>query len=207
MPIVIIEPATVLAEMLGSLPGYEIIGLPTGNKNNFDSLRHRQPSIVVVDVPQAWPRALKLLKMVNDASPRSRLIAWLDQPEALLLAGLARNGVTGFVRKADGKKHLMRALAAAHEGLPYCCPPCLEAGLVLIGRMALPEPNATSPFSKRESQVLYLIAQSRTNAQIAKHLFISERTVETHRKNILKKTGASKMVAAIYYAIRQGWLE
>jgi two-component system, NarL family, nitrate/nitrite response regulator NarL len=115
--------------------------------------------------------------------------------EGPLVKQILKAGVDGYLLKSIQQTELKMALRQIRDGLPYISPE--------ITRMVLSNLNSDAPtelLTERERQVLSLIAREYANKQIADKLFISERTVETHRKNIFRKTGTTSLVGLIKYA-------
>ncbi len=107
---------------------------------------------------------------------------------------LLRMGVQGYLLKSNTYKNLTEALEKVMEGKRFLSDEIAE---LLIHT---PEDEDKGVLTSREIEILRLVAKEFNSRQIAEILFISERTVETHRKNILKKTGAANLVGLIKYA-------
>jgi DNA-binding NarL/FixJ family response regulator len=101
-------------------------------------------------------------------------------------------GVSGYLLKATGKAELIKALNTVAQGLTYFVDEVQKSLDV--------NDNTLSRFTTRELEILRLIVKEHSNKQIAAMLFISERTVEIHRRNILKKTDAANTVGLVRYA-------
>jgi DNA-binding NarL/FixJ family response regulator len=119
-----------------------------------------------------------------------------------------RAGTSGYVLKSVADRDLVGAVRAAMRGEPFLyagAERALVRDYVQAARAgeALPE----DPLTPREQQIVKLIAESNTNRQIAELLTISEKTVETHRANILEKLGMRDRVELTRYAIRRGFVE
>ena len=115
--------------------------------------------------------------------------------EGLLVKQILKQGVDGFLLKNIQQTELKTALHQIMKGFPYISP---EITPMMLANMNSEQPEEL--LSERERQVLNLIAREYSNKQIAEKLFISERTVETHRKNIFRKTNTTSLVGLIKYA-------
>lgn len=111
-------------------------------------------------------------------------------------------GVSGYLLKNVNDKELLDAIRLVTEGKMYFSAEVSEkiTSMVVRQQKKLEQPEEPK-LTERELEILKLIAQEFSNAQIADALFISERTVETHRKNMLRKTGTKTVVGLIRYAI------
>ncbi|MGI4872562.1 MAG: response regulator transcription factor [Janthinobacterium lividum] len=116
-------------------------------------------------------------------------------------------GAHGYVLKNAGHDEIVVAVHAVAAGRHFLCS---ELGLAMLKKVLVgaPEPTAkpTGGLSAREREILLLVADGLTTAQIADKLFTSPRTVESHRQNIMEKTGAKNTAALIKTAASQGWL-
>jgi two-component system nitrate/nitrite response regulator NarL len=114
--------------------------------------------------------------------------------EGMLVKQILKEGVDGYLLKSIQQAELKSALKQIVSGMPYVSPEITR--LMLSGMQGQPEELLT----EREREILNLIAKEYSNKQIAEKLFISERTVETHRKNIFRKTNTTSLVGLIKYA-------
>ena len=114
--------------------------------------------------------------------------------EGMLVKQILKEGVDGYLLKSIQQAELKSALKQIVSGMPYVSPEITR--LMLDGIQGIPEGLLT----EREREILNLIAKEYSNKMIAEKLFISERTVETHRKNIFRKTNTNTLVGLIKYA-------
>jgi DNA-binding NarL/FixJ family response regulator len=105
-------------------------------------------------------------------------------------------GVDGYVLKKYAQQEIVNAIEMVHNGKKYFSN---EVNKVLLSTL-LPQEMPENSVTERELEVLKLLAQELTSKQIAEKLFISERTVETHRKNLMRKTGANNAIGLVRYA-------
>ena len=116
-------------------------------------------------------------------------------------------GASGYVLKNAGHDEIVAAVRAVAAGLRFLCS---ELGLTMLEKLlaVTPEsaPQLTSGLTVREQEILRLVADGLTTAQIAEKLFTSPRTVESHRQHILAKTGTRNTAALVKAAASQGWL-
>ena len=116
-------------------------------------------------------------------------------------------GAAGYVLKNAGHDEIVTAVRAVAVGKRFLCS---ELGLTVLEKLlaVTPEsaPQLMSGLTAREQEILRLVADGLTTAQIAEKLFTSPRTVESHRQNIIEKTGAKNTAALVKAAASQGWL-
>lgn len=167
------------------------------------------PTVVVLDLNLPGPDALALLPALRGQYPQLRVLARGELTNEQYVARAFDLGAHGYVLKSSQTSELVHGLRTVAAGRPFLCS---AIGLALLGRFhsAAPAKNeaarAALGLSKREMEVLGLVAEGLTNAEIALKLFTSKRTVETHRQNIMDKTQTRNTAALIKLAARQGLL-
>jgi DNA-binding NarL/FixJ family response regulator len=174
---------------------FEIIGAASSAEEALRLLQSRIPDILLTDFRLPGLNGLELAMLVKQKFPSVKRVILSMHDEALLVKQILKEGIDGYLLKSIQQSELKMALHQIMDGYPYVSPE--------ITRMVLADMNSDQPdqlLSERERQVLNLIARECSNKQIAEQLFISERTVETHRKNIFRKTNTSSLVGLIKYA-------
>src|SRR5262249_24900722 len=148
---------------------------------------------------------LEVARQVDQRSPRTRVVVLsMHANEAYVLEAL-RNGATAYVLKQCTATELVRAVCEAAAGRRYLSPPLSERAIQAYLRKA--EASELDPYESlttREREVLHLAAEGRTNPEISARLYISPRTVEAHRANLMHKLGLKNQSELIRYAIRRG---
>jgi two-component system nitrate/nitrite response regulator NarL len=151
-----------------------------------------EPDIVLVDLGQTDPGAAA--RLIRSASPGAKLVAFaLDETDDDVLA-CAAAGFSGYVRRESGADELHTAVVDAMEGRMHCAPHIAAAMFVrLAGLLRQPDlPEALPSLSSRESEILALVEQGRSNKEIARQLSISAATVKNHMHNLLQKLQVSR---------------
>jgi DNA-binding NarL/FixJ family response regulator len=174
---------------------FEIIGAASSAEEALRFFQHELPDILLTDFRLPGLNGLELSMVVKQKFPSVKRVILSMHDEALLVKQILKEGVDGYLLKSIQQSELKLALHQIMNGYPYVSPE--------ITRLVLADINSGQPdelLSERERQVLNLIARECTNKQIAEKLFISERTVETHRKNIFRKTNTNSLVGLIKYA-------
>lgn len=150
--------------------------------------------LMITDYCMPDSHGLALIKRARELSPRMKIIvlSMVDPPEDIRDIMLA--GAEGYVLKKYARQELFYAIDAVMNNRQYWSPEASKA--LLSDRRSA----GRSPLTARELEVLRLLARELTSREIASQLFISERTVETHRKNLLRKTGCAGVIGLIKYA-------
>lgn len=168
-----------------------------GHATNGDSclafLRTRQPDVIFMDINLPDISGIDLCREVKEKFPSIFIIGLSTFNQQSFISKMMDNGASGYVLKNAGKEELLTALDAVACGKTYLS---LEAA-----RMVDQKPIGNLPtITRREKQVLELIADGLTTQEIADKLFVSVTTVETHRKNLLSKLEARNVAAMIRIA-------
>jgi DNA-binding NarL/FixJ family response regulator len=196
-----------LREMLGADDGIEIVG-ELEELDGLDALLNSvDPDIVLLDLELEKTHGVDALRIVRDKSPSSRIIIYTSHDEEERIVQAAKLGVDGYLLKGCPRKELIGAIYSVCDGGT-----ALEASVAsklmhhMNRRSAKPEVPAVE-FSKREKQVLKLIASGKTNKDIGSTLFISESTVKFHVHAILMKLDAGNRTEAVSIANQLGLIE
>jgi DNA-binding NarL/FixJ family response regulator len=164
--------------------------------------------LAILDIAMPTMTGLQAARELARRRPELKmLILSMHDDEGYLYEAL-KAGTAGYVLKSVADRDLVEAVRAAMRGEPFLYAGA-ERALVrdYVQRVRAGEDVSEDPLTPREQQIVKLIAESHTNRQIAELLTISEKTVETHRANILEKLGMRDRVELTRYAIRRGFVE
>jgi two-component system response regulator NreC len=154
------------------------------------------PRVLVLDVNMPEGSSISAIPRILQSAPRTRIVVLTMQTDSQLARDALRAGATAFVLKEAAEQELIQAVRFAAEGRTYLNP---ELG----ARLAAEAPGSAGPpddLSARELEVLRLIALGHTNSEIAGQLFLSVRTVESHRAHIQQKTQRGSRAELVAYA-------
>ena len=194
--------------ILDSEPDLEVVAeASNGNEAVARALRD-DIDLAILDIAMPTMTGLQAARELSKRRPDLKmLILSMHDDEGYLYEAL-RAGTSGYVLKSVADRDLVAAVRAAMRGEPFLYAGA-ERALVrdYVQRVRAGEDVSEDPLTPREQQIVKLIAESHTNRQIAELLTISEKTVETHRANILEKLGMRDRVELTRYAIRRGFVE
>ncbi len=173
---------------------FEVTHTATSGLAALDYIKSNEFDLLITDYEMPGITGLELVKAARIAQPEIKIIVLSMHDDPAVVKELLRSGVSGYILKKDTYKNLTDALQKVIEGKRFLSD---EVAELLIN---LPEEEERGVLTSREIEILKLITKEFNSRQIAEVLFISERTVETHRKNILKKTGATNLVGLVKYA-------
>jgi two-component system response regulator NreC len=162
------------------------------------SVRGHQPRVLVLDLNMPGGSSLEAIPVIREESPATQIVVLTMQREPAFAREALGAGALGYVLKEAADEELIEAVRCAAVGNSYLNP-------ALGARIASePPPGPPDNLSKREVDVLRLIALGHTNAEIAERLYLSVRTVETHRAHIQQKLGLSTRAELVAYVIGHG---
>jgi DNA-binding NarL/FixJ family response regulator len=164
-----------------------------------------RPDLCILDVAMPRMTGLQATHEIKSHAPEVNvLILSMHDDERYLFEAL-RAGASGYVLKREADQELVDAARAVVRGEAFLTN-AAERSLIRDW-MADGSTGPTEPLTPREQEVIKLIAEAHTNAQIAEVLHLSEKTVESHRANLLRKLGMRDRVELVRYAIRRGLVE
>jgi DNA-binding NarL/FixJ family response regulator len=194
--------------ILDAEPDLEVVAeVSNGNEAVVRALQD-DIDLAILDIAMPTMTGLQAARELASRRPDLRmLILSMHDDEGYLFEAL-KAGTAGYVLKSVADRDLVEACRAAMRGEPFLYAGA-ERALVrdYAQRARAGETLVEDPLTPREQQIVKLIAESHTNRQIAEVLTISEKTVETHRANILEKLGMRDRVELTRYAIRRGFVE
>ncbi len=174
----------------------EWMGHATNAASCLDFLKHQKPDIILMDVSLPDRSGTELCKEVKQLYPTILVVGLSTFNQQTIVRNMMDNGASGYVLKNATKEELLEAINTVLKGDTY-----FSIDVVHV----LNEPQPQQPLvTRREKEVLQLIADGLTNAEIAEKLFISIPTVNTHRKSILEKFEVRNTAALIGKAIKLG---
>ena len=196
-----------LRALLEAERGFRIVGEAGDGLEVADLVERLKPDVLVLDLMMPGLNGLEVTRQVTQRSPRTHIVILsMQDNEAYVLEAL-RNGADGYVLKQSTSDELVRAVREVIAGRRYLSPPLSEHAIKAYMQKA---DSATldryETLTTREREVLHLVAGGCTNAEIAERLFISPRTVEVHRANMMHKLGLRTQTDLIRYALRRGIL-
>ena len=184
-----------LIKILHSEDDMDVVGTAGSVQETMDKLTQLKVDLLVTDYNLPDGDGLGLVQRVKSKYPDLKVIVLSMHDEAHLVKEILEEGIDGYILKKDSHDELINAVRAIHNDKIYLSN---EINKMLV--KGLHEGEEARLLTAREREILKLIAKEYTNKDIAEELFISERTVETHRKNIFRKTGTNNLVGLIKFA-------
>lgn len=169
-----------------------------------------RPDVVIMDISLPDMSGIEATRQIKATVPGTHIIGLTMHEEEPYVLELLKAGADGYIVKRSAAADLVSAIRAVVQGQAILDPAVTRAVVTgYVSRPAPPPPGQEEnlPLTPREREILILVAEGFTNAEMAKRLYISEKTVQTHRSNILDKLHIHDRTELVRYAIRHGLIE
>jgi two-component system response regulator NreC len=192
-----------LALLLGKQPGIEVIGTSQTGTGLLLDLKNQQPDILLLDVHLPDIDEEELIKKIRASFPALKIIYLTILRGTRYIHKLTKYNTQGYMLKNAPLKELLEAIHTVQDGGTYFSKDVNihDKKDDFRSTITIEDKNITEILSRRELEVLRLICREFSNAEIAKKLFLSISTVETHRKNLIAKLGVNNTVGLVKFAI------
>jgi len=205
--IVIADDHEIVLEGLSSLikpkDGIEITAKASNGREVLDVLQKKEVDLAVLDIEMPEMDGVETTKIIQEKYPHVKILILTMYNEIGFIRRIIEAGAQGYILKNKGKEELVHAIHAIHQGEEYYGN---EVSKTLISSMKTKEVVNEIKLTKREIEVLKLIAAGDTTPIISKKLYIAHSTVETHRRNLMEKTGAKNIARLVKFAFEHGYM-
>lgn len=192
------------------LEGYddiEIAGEASEGSEAIEEVRRLAPHVVLMDIAMPAMSGLEAARRIHKENPNIQVLALTQYEDSEYILSMLRAGARGYISKTATSLELVSAIRTVHKGETFLYPTAattlVEEYLAHVGG----QKDEYERLSDREREILQLVAEGRTNRDIADRLFISVKTVLRHRTNIMEKLGLSNRTELVKYAISKGLIE
>lgn len=194
--------------LVNSQPDMETVGVAANGHVAVRLAQELLPDVVVMDVSMPELNGLQATKMLKQKCPRVKVLTLTRHTDDGYLQQLLQAGANGYVLKQSESAELLRAIRAVAGGQAYLDPAITEKAVTqLRGGSPTRGASPSATLSRREAEVLRLIARGYINKEVAARLNLSVKTVEAHRSHGMEKLGMKSRVDIVRYAMLQGWLQ
>ena len=184
-----------------------VVGEVDNGKQVLDFVETNEVDVFLVDVTMPVMNGIETAQALKEKYPSSKILALTMHEDPQYFKRMIEAGASGYILKNTDKHELVKAIRLIAEGRNYFSNEMYSD--YIMGRIK-PEKKTEEPdmfLTKREIEVLKLIAEEMKNHEIAEKLFISTRTVDTHRRNLLQKLDVKNTAGLVRYAIKSGIVE
>ncbi|HET9723562.1 MAG TPA: response regulator transcription factor [Actinomycetota bacterium] len=191
--------------VLAADPELEVVGVASSGEEAIEKVRDLEPNVVLMDIGMPGLSGFEATRRIRESSPGTQVVALTVHDSEGYVFQMLQAGATGYVVKRAPSEDVILAVKRAHQGEAVLHP--TVAKLLIkdyLARVAKGEETSFDTLSDREREILKLIAEGQTNREIADTLFLSIKTVQAHRANLMRKLGMHDRTELVKYAIRKG---
>jgi DNA-binding NarL/FixJ family response regulator len=180
----------------------QVVSLAVDGREAVHQARDLQPDVVLMDLSMPELNGADATRAILERDPKCRVIVLSMYAEREYVRRALKAGAAGYVVKRSAAKEVVDAIRAVHAGQRYLSPRVAD---VVIDDYAGDAPDdLLAKLSQREREVLQLLAEGHTGAQIAERLSLSQKTVETYRARLVEKLGIRDVAGLVRFAIQRG---
>jgi two-component system NarL family response regulator len=162
-----------------------------------------KPDVVVMDVAMGDLNGIEATRQIRQGAPNTNVVALSSHSDRRYVKAMLAAGACGYVLKANAYDELRRAVGAAVRGKKYLCADVTDR-VIESALQPTPEGTAYDLLAPRELEVLQLLAEGYSSSEIADRLHVATSTIETHRRNLMRKLGLHSVAELTKYAVREG---
>lgn len=197
-----------LTSILKAEEQIQVVGTASNGKQALEIIRTTPVDVAVLDISMPEMDGIETTKVIVQEKLPTKILILSMYNKYEFINKLAQVGCSGYILKNKGKEELVQAIMAVHNGQDYFGDAITKT--VMDAQRKVEEPKSKKPeptLTKRELEILKLIAQEYTSPEIASMLFIEIATVNTHRRNLIKKLGLKSSLGIVRYAIKKGLID
>lgn len=182
----------------------EVVGEVSNGREAVDQSTAIQPDVIIMDVTMPELNGIEATRRIAEQAPRTRVLALSMHRDSVYVREILRAGARGYLLKDSSESDLISAVRAVAQGEGYLSPAVSEAVLSDYRKHVT---NPVDLLTSREREVLQLVAEGKTNKEIANSLNLSVYTVEAHRGKIMEKLNLHSASEMVRFAIRNGVID
>jgi len=190
--------------ILLSQPDMEVVGETSNGREAVELAKSLSPDLVVMDVTMPELNGIEATRRIRESSPRVRVLALSVHRDAVYVREIIRAGAEGYLLKESADTDLLAAVRSVAEGNSYLSPEVSSAILTDYRKHAT---NPIDLLTSREREILQLVAEGKTNKEIATTLRLSVYTVDGHRTRIMDKLNLHSVGELVRFAVRNGLID
>jgi len=198
-----------LKSLLSERENIEVLAEADNGDEALEAARKYKPEIVLMDIAMPKMDGIEATRQIRERLPDTEVVILSMHAKKAYIDQVLKAGAKGYVLKDSDEENLLSAINTVHNGGYYLDSPIADQVLsdYFRGKSKRELKKQSDPLSEREREVLRLLAEGHSNQEVADTLYISRKTVENHRANIVRKTGAQGQVGLTKYAARIGLID
>jgi len=198
-----------LKSLLSEKKNIEVLAEADNGDEALEAVKKYKPEIVVMDIAMPKMDGIEATRQVREQFPDTEVVILSMHAKKAYIDQVLKAGAEGYVLKDSDEENLLSAIDTVHNGGYYLDSPVADQVLsdYFRDKSKRELKKQSDPLSEREREVLRLLAGGHSNQEVADTLYISRKTVENHRANIVRKTGIQGQVGLTKYAARTGLID
>lgn len=181
---------------------YKIAGEASNGFEVLKAMENSKIDVIIMDINMPLKDGIKTSGEIMELYPSAKIVGLSMYEDKIMVKKMINSGALGYLFKGAGKEELISAIESVHSGKKYFSNEVFN----MLLQADTPEEKNNEVLSSREIEILKLIAEEYTNPEIAEKLFLSIRTVDTHRRNLLQKLEVKNTAGLVKYAIKKNLL-
>jgi DNA-binding NarL/FixJ family response regulator len=194
-----------LRALIKTEPRFELCAEATDGQEAVEKAQDFKPDVVVLDVSMPGLNGIEATRQIKKRVPATEVLILTVYDSEQLITELLHAGAGGYLLKSDAAKELLIAIDSLHQRKPFFT--TKVARIVLFGYLQGAATQSPSLLTARERQIVQLLAEGKTNKDVAAIQSITVKTAETHRANLMRKLGAHSIADVVHYAVRNRIIE
>lgn len=194
-----------IGSMLSGVEEIEIVGMAASGEEAINIARAELPDVVLMDIIMSGMTGIEAARWIKEIQDRIKVIVVTMEVSKDYVSAAIKSGVDGYLPKDIGKDVLLDAIRTVHKGKQYfndAIKKLIFEDFYAVEKLKNPKKVLPNQLTKREMEVLALVAAGKPNKDIAEALFISVKTVETHKTHVLIKLGLNNNAELVRYAVK-----
>ncbi len=194
-----------IKSMLSGVEEIEVVGMASSGEEAINIARAELPDVVLMDIIMTGMNGIEAARWVKEIQDGIKVIVVTMEVSKDYVSAAIKSGVDGYLPKDIGREVLLDAILTVHKGKQYfndAIKKLIFEDFYAVEKLKNPKKALPNQLTKREMEVLALVAAGKSNKDIAEALFISVKTVETHKTHILIKLGLNNNAELVRYAVK-----
>jgi len=196
-----------LKELLETHPGWQVVGEASTGRQAVELAGKLHPDIAILDLTMPELNGLEATRQIKKALPKTEVLIFTMHENDNLIRDVLTAGALGYVLKSDAARHLVNAVESLTQHKPFFSAKVSEAVLDGYLKAGRDESSAIEPLTPREREIVQLLAEGKSNKEVADALGISTKTIETHRATVMRKLELKSFAEMVRYAIRNNIIQ
>ncbi|MEZ5106050.1 MAG: response regulator transcription factor [Draconibacterium sp.] len=195
-----------ISNLLASFEKIDVIAQAADGEETFDKVKQLKPDVILLDIAMPKMNGIEACKKIKKNFPQVKIITVSMHSDKQYVKGVLEAGADGYLLKNCTLRQLTDAIQSVYDGKKYLSQDITD--LVISGYLAPSSPDDEyASLSEREKEIFLLLAEGESTKEIADKLFISVKTVGTHKQNIFEKMGLKTNADVVKYALKKGLIQ